>query len=141
MTSHADSIKQLTAALEVAKDRLDCLKEHGLTHHQVWYAPSGTLALADKSKSFGLPISADDPIYLKVRKVYLSSSITWSKPESDDLREYNRLDLIREGFAKKYKCPETRASLNKMLDDIHAFWIKECKAFITAKEKELSQMM
>jgi len=141
MTSYADSIEQLNAALGVAKDRLDCLQKHGLSWFNMWYTPSGTLPRTDKSKSFGLPISADDPIYTKVRDVYLKYSRTWSKPDSDDLREYNRLDLIRKGFAKECKCPETLASLNKMLDDIHAFWIKEYEAEITAKEEELSQMM
>ena len=87
-------------------------------------------------------MSADElEDHKKLYKSYLRSSRTSSKLKNDDLREYNRLDLIREGFADEYKCPETRASLNKMLDDIHAFWIKEYKAIILANEKELSQMM
>ena len=141
MTSHEESIKQLEAALKVAKDRLDGLTKYGLTLHQLWYAPEGVLAIVDTSKTFGLPISADDPIYLKVRASYLRFSRTSSKPQNDDLREYNRLDLIRGGFAEEYNCPETLASLNKMLSDIHAFWIKEYEVIILAKEKELSQMM
>jgi hypothetical protein len=140
MTSSEEAIKQVIAALKLAEDRLLCLVKHGLTLHQVWYAPEGALA-ADKEKVFGMKMSPNDAkIYAKVRELYLKYSRTYSKPQTDDLREHNSLNLIREGFAKEYKCPETLASLNKMLSDIHAFWIEEYKALISAKEQELSQM-
>ena len=142
MTSHADSIKQLTDALNVAKYTFGCLKERGLTHYHVCYAPKGALALIDEAKVFGLQMSDHEAkVHKKLCASYLNYSRTWSRSPNDPLREYNLLGLIREGFAKECKCPETLASLNKMLTDIHAFWITEYEAFITAKEEELSHMM
>ena len=142
MTSHEESIKQLEDALKVAKYRLDGLTKYGLTHYHVWYAPKGALALVDKSKDFGIPMSADEAKdHEKLSKSYLKSSRTLEKPKYDDLREYQSLKEIRKGFDVNYTCPKTRASLNKMLDDIYTLWVTEYEAFILAQEEGLLTMM
>lgn len=142
MTSHEESIKQLEAALKVAKDRLDGLTKYGLTHHHVWYARSGALALIDEAKVFGLQMSDHEAkIHKKMCDSYSKSSRTWEKPQDDDLREYQSLEEIRKGFDANYTCPKTCASLNKMLNDIYTLWVTEYEAFILAQEEGLLTMM